>query len=88
MKKKAHWPYAGHAGAVTTAGGLVFSAFADGTFAAFDDETMELKWKINLGAGFTAPPISFGVRRQAIYCHRDRPVTHFPRHASQGAGNR
>ena len=61
IKKQAHWPYAGHAGTVTTAGGLVFSGFADGTFAAFDDETMEMKWKINMGAGFTAPPISFGV---------------------------
>ena len=27
----------------------------------FDDETMEIKWKINMGAGFTAPPISFAV---------------------------
>jgi alcohol dehydrogenase (cytochrome c) len=61
IKHKAHWPYAGHAGTVVTAGGLVFSAFADGTFAAFDDQTMELKWKVNMGAGFTAPPISFGV---------------------------
>ena len=61
IKKTAHWPYAGHAGTVATAGGLIFSAFADGTFAAFDDETMELRWKINMGAGFTAPPISFGV---------------------------
>src|ERR1700730_229053 len=61
IKKKAHWPYAGHAGTVTTAGGLIFTGFADGTFAAFDDETMELRWKIKMGAGFTAPPISFGV---------------------------
>jgi alcohol dehydrogenase (cytochrome c) len=61
IKAKAHWPYAGHAGTVATAGGLIFSAFADGTFAAFDDETMEAKWKINMGAGFTAPPISFAV---------------------------
>ena len=60
IKKKAHWPYASHAGSLATAGGLVYSAYADGTFAAFDDESMELKWKINMGAGFTAPPISFG----------------------------
>jgi alcohol dehydrogenase (cytochrome c) len=60
-KAKAHWPYAGHAGTVVTAGGLVFAGFVDGTFAAFDDETLELKWKIDLGAGFTAPPISFAV---------------------------
>jgi alcohol dehydrogenase (cytochrome c) len=46
---------------MATAGGLVFSAYANGTFAAFDDETMDLKWKINMGAGFTAPPISFAV---------------------------
>ena len=46
---------------MVTAGGLVFSAFADGTFTAFDDQTMEMRWKINIGSGFTAPPISFAV---------------------------
>jgi alcohol dehydrogenase (cytochrome c) len=61
VKKKAHWPYSSHAGTVATAGGLIFSAYADGTFAAFDDETLDMKWKINLGAGFTAPPMTFAV---------------------------
>ena len=44
-----------------TAGGLVFAGFSDGTFGAFDDESLEVKWKINMGASFTAPPISFAV---------------------------
>jgi len=35
-----------------------------GTFdvaSAFDDETLEIRWRINMGAGFTAPPITFAV---------------------------
>ena len=59
--KKMHFPYPNHAGTVTTAGGLVFAGFSDGTFGAFDDQTLDVKWKINMGAGFTAPPISFAV---------------------------
>ncbi len=61
VKKKVHWPYPNHSGTVTTGGGLVFAGFSDGTFAAFDDETLEQKWKINMGAGFTAPPMTFAV---------------------------
>ena len=67
VKKSAHWPFASHAGTVATAGGLVFTAFADGTAAAFDDETLDLKWKINMGAGYTAPPISFGVNGKQYF---------------------
>ncbi len=59
--KKIRFPFPNHAGTVTTAGGLVFAGFSDGTFAAFDDETLETKWKINMGAGFTAPPMTFAV---------------------------
>ena len=40
-------------------GGLVFTGYSDGTFAAYDDTTLELKWKINMGAGFTSPPMTF-----------------------------
>src|SRR5262252_10883293 len=31
----------------------------DGTFAAFDDNTLDQVWKINVGTGFNAPPITF-----------------------------
>jgi alcohol dehydrogenase (cytochrome c) len=33
----------------------------DGTFAAFDDTTFQQLWKINVGVGFSAPPMSFEV---------------------------
>src|SRR5438874_5035092 len=36
-------------------GGVIFSGFTDGTFAAFDDATMAQLWKINVGVGFNAP---------------------------------
>ncbi len=59
VKKKTKVSYADYSGALTTAGGLVFTGFNDGSFAAFDDETMEQVWKINVGTGFNAPPMTF-----------------------------
>ena len=44
---------------LTTAGGLVFTGFADGTFVAYDDTSLEQLWKINVGTGFNAPPMTF-----------------------------
>ena len=35
--------------------------FTDGTFAAYDDTTLEQLWKINVGTGFNAPPMTFAV---------------------------
>ena len=40
---------------------LVFTGFTDGTFAAYDDTTLEQLWKINVGTGFNAPPMTFEV---------------------------
>ena len=33
----------------------------DGTVAAYDDSTLEELWKVNVGSGFSAPPMSFEV---------------------------
>ena len=33
----------------------------DGTVAAYDDTTLEEVWKINVGSGFAAPPMTFEV---------------------------
>jgi len=38
---------------------LVFTGFTDGTLAAYDDTTLEQLWKINVGTGFSAPPMTF-----------------------------
>jgi outer membrane protein assembly factor BamB len=45
----------------STGGGLVFLALFDGTVAAFDDTTLEQLWKINVGSGFTAPPMTYEI---------------------------
>ena len=42
-------------------GGLVFAGLTDGTLAAFDDTTLEQLWKVNIGSGFNAPPMTFEV---------------------------
>jgi alcohol dehydrogenase (cytochrome c) len=61
IKKNAHLPYPNYSGALTTAGGLVFLGLTDGTFAAYDDTTLEQLWKINVGSAFAAPPMTFAV---------------------------
>ena len=46
---------------VTTGGGLVFGGDANGRFRAFDHETGEVLWEINLGSPVTGYPISYAV---------------------------
>ena len=46
---------------VATGGGLVFGGDANGRFRAFDDETGEVLWEINLGSPLTGFPITFSV---------------------------
>lgn len=36
----------------------MFTAYTDGTLAAYDD-TPDPLWKINVGTGFNTPPIAF-----------------------------
>ena len=61
IKNNVHIPYPNYSGVLCTAGGVVFTGFTDGTFAAYDDTTMEQLWKINVGTGFNAPPMTFEV---------------------------
>jgi alcohol dehydrogenase (cytochrome c) len=61
IKKTIHLRYPNYSGTLATAGGLVFLALMDGTIAAFDDTTLEERWKINVGSGFTAPPMTFEI---------------------------
>ncbi len=46
---------------VATGGGLVFGGDVNGRFRAFDDETGEVLWEINLGSAVTGFPISYAV---------------------------
>jgi len=59
IKKKVHNPYPNNSGALATAGGVVFTGYTDGTFMVYDDTTLEQLWKINVGTGFSAPPMTF-----------------------------
>ena len=61
ITKSIHVPYPNYSGTLSTAGGVVFAGFTDGTFAAYDDVTLEQLWKINVGTGFNAPPMTFEV---------------------------
>jgi alcohol dehydrogenase (cytochrome c) len=61
IRKNVHLPYPNTSGTLATAGGLIFLGLLDGTVAAFDDTTLDELWKINLGSGFSAPPMSFEV---------------------------
>ena len=61
VKNKVRFPYPNTSGALATGGGLVFTGFTDGTFTAYDDTTMQQLWKINVGTGFNAPPMTFEV---------------------------
>ena len=41
--------------------GVVVTALVDGTVLAFDDQTLEELWRINVGTGFNAPPMTYSV---------------------------
>ncbi|HMA74681.1 MAG TPA: PQQ-binding-like beta-propeller repeat protein [Xanthobacteraceae bacterium] len=59
IKKNVHLRYPNYSGTLATGGGLIFLALLDGTVAAFDDATLDELWKINVGSGFSAPPMTF-----------------------------
>ncbi len=62
IKKNVHLRYPNYSGTLATAGGLVFLGLLDGTVAAFDDTSLDELWKINVGSGFSAPPMTFEVQ--------------------------
>ena len=61
VKSRVRAPYPNYSAALTTAGGLVFTGLGDGSFVAYDDESLAQLWKINVGSGFNAPPMTFEV---------------------------
>ncbi len=56
-----HEQRAGLLSLVATGGGLVFGGDTNGRFRAFDHETGEVLWEINLGSPVAGYPISFAV---------------------------
>jgi alcohol dehydrogenase (cytochrome c) len=61
IRKSIHLRYPNYSGTLATAGGLIFLGLTDGTVAAFDDTSLDELWKINVGSGFSAPPMTFEV---------------------------
>ena len=61
LKKRISLAYPNFAGVLSTAGGIVVTALLDGTILALDDETLEELWRINVGSGFNAPPMTYAV---------------------------
>ena len=59
IRKSVHLRYPNYSGTLATGGGLVFNALLDGTVAAYDDTTLDELWKLNVGSGFSAPPMTF-----------------------------
>jgi glucose dehydrogenase len=69
-----HLNYPNFSGTLATAGGVVFLALLDGTVAAFDDTSLEQLWKLNVGSGFSAPPMTFEVNgKQYVAILRPEP---------------
>ena len=56
-----HEQRAGVLSLVATGGGLIFGGDLDGRFRAFDHETGEVLWEINLGSPVAGYPISYSV---------------------------
>jgi alcohol dehydrogenase (cytochrome c) len=61
VKKTITLRYPNYSGTLATGGGLIFLALLDGSVAAYDDTTLEEMWKVNVGSGFAAPPMTFEV---------------------------
>lgn len=57
---KGKLPYPNYSG-VSVSPGLVWAGQIDGTFAAYDEKTLEQKWSINIGQSIEAPPTIFSV---------------------------
>jgi alcohol dehydrogenase (cytochrome c) len=54
-------PHRTDSGMLASAGGLVFNGNKDGTVAAYNDETLQQVWGINMGTTYKSEPISYAV---------------------------
>jgi len=61
VRERIELPYPNSSGVLATEGGIVVTALLDGSIIAFDDQTLDVLWRINLGSGMNAPPITYAV---------------------------
>jgi alcohol dehydrogenase (cytochrome c) len=75
IRKRVRARYPNFSAALTTAGGLLFTGLGDGTFLTYDDTSLEPLWKINVGVGINAPPMTFeaGGRQYVTVMNRVAP---------------
>jgi alcohol dehydrogenase (cytochrome c) len=59
--KKSVTPFAVYSGVLSTAGDLIFTAYADGKVAALDSDTLAELWSFHTGTPISAPPITYAV---------------------------
>jgi PQQ-dependent dehydrogenase (methanol/ethanol family) len=74
-------PYPHDAGALATAGGLVFAGFADRIFRAFDASTGAVLWSQALSAHVDSAPITYqvaGVQYVSVIAGRDVGIAALP----------
>ena len=48
-------------GIISTAGGLVFTALQDGWVIAYDDETLQERWRFNVGTPLKGAPVTYAI---------------------------
>lgn len=61
IRKRLDFDFPDLSGVLTTKGGLVVTALLDGTIAVYDDANLGELWKVNVGAGFVSPPMTYSV---------------------------
>jgi alcohol dehydrogenase (cytochrome c) len=61
IKKRLDLPYPNSSGVLATAGGIVVTGLLDGSVIAFDDQTLDVLWRINVGSAINAPPMTYAV---------------------------
>ena len=83
-----HEQRAGIMSLVATGGGLIFGGDTNGRFRAFDHETGEVRWEINLGSPVAGYPISFAVDgKQYIAVNTGRAQTNLARELRPSRGS-
>lgn len=61
VAKRVDFNHTGRAGALSTAGGIVFGVTTNGDFFALDDTSMDRLWNFNFGTTIDGPPITFEI---------------------------
>ena len=59
--KQIDYQHTNYAGLLSTAGGLIITGYLDGSMLAYDSESLEELWRVNIGSPFNAPPMTFAI---------------------------